>query len=125
MATQGVEIAVGKEPSAVGRNFLWLHGLYRIPKEEAARIATPPLQKALVITAVSGAINLTKNLVGQVIVFEDDETVVDGVHTGYFNYDLTDWLNMYQRRTYSVTVSLGRFISNTVCVEVQPIRFTE
>ena len=121
MATQGVEIAAGNEPSAVGKNFLWLHGRYQISRQQAARIATSPLQKALVITAVSGGINLTKNLVRQAILFEDDETVVNGVATGYFNYDLTDWLNMYERRAYLVTVSLGHFISNTARVDVNPI----
>lgn len=121
MDKAGVEISVGKEPSAIGKNYLWLHGAYQIPRDEAARVVAPPLQKALIITAVSEYINVTKNLVGEVVLFKDDETIANGVHTGYFNYDLTDWLNLYERRTYLVTVSLGRFISNTVQGEVNPI----
>lgn len=120
MDKTGVEISIGKEPSAIGKNHLWLHGVYQIP-HEAVRVVAPPLQKALIITAVSGGVNVTKNLVGKKILFEDDETVTNGVHTGYFNYDLTDWLNLHEWRTYLVTVSLGRFISNTVQVEVNPI----
>jgi hypothetical protein len=117
----GVEIVLSKEPSVTGKNLPWLHGAYRIPQAEAARIATPPLQKALVITCVSGGHNDTRNLVGDAVLFEDDETVINGVHAGYFNYDLTDWLNMYERRKYLITVSLGHFISNTLEVEVNPV----
>lgn len=117
----GVEISIGKEPSAIGKNYLWLHGAYQIPRDEASRVIASLLQKTLIITAVSGGVNVTKNLVGEKILFEDDETVANGIHTGYFNYDLTDWLNLFERRTYLVTVSLGRFISNTVQVEVNPI----
>lgn len=116
-----VEIVLGKELSAIGANYLWLHGQYRIPHEDAVQIAATPLQRALVITGVSGGINVTKNLVGDVVLFEDDETVTNNLHTGYFNYDLTDWLNMYDRRKYFITVSLGHFISNTLQVEVNPI----
>lgn len=120
-----VAIRVGQEPSRVGNNFLWLHGAYQMDGDDARHLNVKPLLKALVITAVSEPLSMTKNLVGEVVLFEDDETVVNGVHTGYFNYDLADWLNPYEQRTYFVTVSLGRFISNTVCVEVQPIPFTE
>lgn len=116
-----VAISVGSEPSRIGNNCLWLHGAYQIQGEDASYLNVQPLLKAMVITAVSDYINVTKNLVGEVVLFEDDETVANGVHTGYFNYDLTDWLNLYERRTYLVTVSLGRFISNTVQVEVNPI----
>lgn len=114
-----VAISLGQERSRVGNNRLWLHGAYQIHGDDARLLSVRPLLKALVITAASEPLSMTKNVVGQVVVFEDDETVANGMHTGYFNYDLTDWLNMYERRTYSVTVSLGRFISNTVCVEVQ------
>ena len=116
-----VAISVGQEPSRIGNNRLWLHGAYQIEGDDARHLNVQPLLKALVITAVSDHINVTKNLVEEVVLFEDDETVVNGVHIGYFNYDLTDWLNMYDRRTYLVTVSLGRCISNTVQVEVKPI----
>jgi uncharacterized membrane protein len=98
-----------------------MHGTYQIEGDDTRHLNVQPLLKALVITAVSDNINMTKNLVGDVVLFEDDETLVNGVHIGYFNYDLTDWLNMYERRTYLVTVSLGRFISNSVPVEVNPI----
>lgn len=116
-----VAISVGQEPSRIGNNRLWLHGACQIQGDDARRLNIQPLLRALVITAVSDYINVTKNLVGETVLFDDDETVVNGVHIGYFNYDLTDWLNMYERRTYLVTVSLGRFISNTVQVEVNPI----
>ena len=121
MGETGVEIVIDKELSAIGKNCLWLHGVYRIPHTEAMRIATPPLQRALVITCVSGGLNDTKNLVGSVVLFEDDETVANGVHIGYFNYDLTDWLRMHERRKYFVTVSLRHFISNSLQVEINPV----
>ena len=120
-----VAISVGQEPSRIGNNRLWLHGAYQIEGDDARRFNVQPLLKALVITAVTDNTNVTKNLVGEVVLFEDDETVVNGVHTGYFNYDLTDWLNMYERRKYYITVSLGHFISNTLEVEVNPAPFSE
>lgn len=118
----GVELVIGNELSATGNNKLWLHGTYQIPHTEALRISSGPLHKALVITWMSDDTNDTKNLVGDVVVFEDDEIIENDNHKGYFNYDLTDWLNLYNPyHSYYITVSLGKFISNTLEVSVNPI----
>lgn len=121
----GVGIALGQETSSIGNNRLWLHGSYQIDHSQAEQLNRQPLHQALIITWVSDGISVTKNLVGDVILFSDDEDIDNDMHIGYFNYDLTDWLHMYQRRRYFITVSLGRFISNTLQVEVNPIPFIE
>ena len=121
----GVQIILGKESSSIGDNRLWLHGSYQIDSSQAKQLNRQPLHQALVITWVSDGVNDTKNLVGDVILFSDDEQMRNNLHIGYFNYDLTDWLNMYERRKYFITVSLGYFISNTLEVEVNPVPYSE
>ncbi len=116
-----VAIAVGPEPSLIGDNRLWLHGAYQIDEAYGRPLNVQPLLKALVITWVSDGITETKNLVGNTVLFSDDEEIRDTMRIGYFNYDLTDWLNMYERREYFVTVSLGHFISNTLHVGINPV----
>ena len=117
----GIEIVMGHEASAVGNNKLWLHGTYQLQAQDTALIKARPLMRALVITWAADGITDTKNLVGDVVLFDDDEMVVNGVHRGYFNYDLTDWLFMYKKESYYITASLGKFISNSLKVVVNPI----
>lgn len=121
----GVAIMIGSEPSLIGNNRLWLHGAYQIDTTYASKLNVRPLHKALVITQVSDRSNTTKNLVGDIVLFSDDEIDQEGMRAGYFNYDLTDWLYMYERRRYYITVSLGKFISNTLDIEVNPVPFKE
>lgn len=116
-----VFIYIGSDNSTIGDNKLWLHGRYQIKSSDADEISTKFLHKALVITSVCDGVSDTKNLVGDVMLFEDDESVIDDIHTGYFNYDLTDWLFMYEENSFYITVSLGKFISNTVIAKVNPV----
>jgi hypothetical protein len=120
-----VAIALGQEPSLVGDNLLWLHGTYQIDEAYGRQLNVQPLQKVLVITWASDGTSATKNLVGDVVLFGDDEEMCNNMCVGHFNYDLADWLNMYERRKYFITVSLGRFISNTLEVEVNPVPISE
>ncbi len=119
--TSGVDIFIGNESSSIGNNQIWLHGKFQIQSHEAIQINTKDLHKALVITWVSDGVNNTKNLVGDVMLFDDDVSIIGSIHTGYFSYDLTDWLFMHEKRSYYITVSLDKFISNIVEVEVNPI----
>lgn len=117
----GISIAIGPERSAVGNNCLWLHGAYQLTEDTATAIPATPLLGALVITWMSNGLSESKNLVGDVVLFQDDETLIDGKRIGYFNYDLTDWLNMYEASDYYITVSLGNYLSNTVSVRLNSI----
>ncbi|MDH5571726.1 MAG: hypothetical protein OEY89_08175 [Gammaproteobacteria bacterium] len=116
-----IVIASGQESSLIGDNRLWLHGTYQILDDYAQQLAVVPLHKALVITWVSDGSSNTKNLVGDAVLFRDDEELTNARRIGFFNYDLTNWLNMYERRLYYITVSLGCCISNTIQVEVNPV----
>jgi hypothetical protein len=120
MGEAGVAIALSKVAAAGAPPGLWLHGAYRLPREDAERLGVRPLQKALIVTYVAGENNHSRNLVGETVLFDDDETVTRGVHTGYFNVDLRLWLPQYARRRYWITASLGRQISNTVLADVIP-----
>ena len=117
----GVEIVIGNELSKVEPNKLWLHGVFQVSHQDAVHIDSLPLQKALVITATSGSLNMTRNLAGDAVLFKDDEIVSDNIHKGYFSYDLTDWLNVYEENDYYITISLGTYLSNTLCVGVIPV----
>lgn len=120
-----VAIALGREPSSVGDNRLWLHGAYQIDEMYARKLNVQSLLRGLIITWASEGTSVTKNLVGDVILFNDDESIRDQMFVGCFNYDLTDWLYMYERREYYVTVSLGHLISNTLHIGVNPVPFAE
>lgn len=116
----GVWLGLGTKPPQPGDTEFWLHGAYQIPHDDAIQINTSPLQKALIITCIFDTRNLTRNLVGDVVLFKDDETLINQIHKGYFNYNLLDWVDVDQLRECFVTVSLGKYISNTLRIAVTP-----
>ncbi|MBI3560167.1 MAG: hypothetical protein HY080_00405 [Gammaproteobacteria bacterium] len=112
----GVDIVIRKMRSQTGSPQRWLQGTYQIPHTDALLIDTRPLQKALIITAIAGEQHLTRNLVGDMVLFEDDEIRIDAMYKGYFSFDLADWPRMATKREYFITISLGRYVSNTLHV---------
>lgn len=96
----------------------WLHGTYQIDEAYAKALNLKPLHKALVITWTSNGLHQTKNIVGNKVLFSDDEEIKQKKHIGYFNYYLNDWIDFGEvEKSIYFTVSLGKYISNTIQVE--------
>jgi hypothetical protein len=91
---------------------LRLHGVYCVSIDDACTVGAIPLQKALIVTATSGLLHRSWNLVGQTITFEDDEQSGGGVVRGYFNADLLPYFRVASYGTGYVLVSLGTLVSN-------------
>ena len=90
---------------------LRLHGVYRVSIDDARTVGAIPLQKALIVTATSGLLHRSWNLVGQTITFEDDEQSGGGVVRG----DSTPSPAALPRGLVwnrLVLVSLGTIVSN-------------
>lgn len=119
----GVGIAIGYVPSQGNVHNVWLHGTYQIPHNDAVLIKAQPLQKALIITVISGEQNFTQNLVGNTVLFDDDEIFINAMHKGYFNVNLTEWLKASEKREYFIMISLGSHVSNSLQVVMNPTPF--
>ena len=111
-------ISTSEKQAGTGKAEFWLHGAYQIDINYAAALKVRPLQKAIVVTCTSNDSHITKNMVGTHMLFNDDETARDDMHIGYFNYNLSEWLPDYFLSDFYVTVSLGKYLSNTVCNHV-------
>ncbi|MFK5856889.1 MAG: hypothetical protein QM503_12230 [Bacteroidota bacterium] len=105
-----VNIAI-KYTKTTAEETIWLHGAFKIHNDHSNNIKS--LHKALIITWISGEVNVTKNLLENSVVFSDEETIQNDYRIGYFNYDLSDWLASEQLNNGYITVSLYEFISNT------------
>ncbi len=112
--SSGVEIFLDNSPDVKSENQLWIRGKYQIPVESAKKIDASILLKALVITCVFEGMSKTKNLLGSAMVFADDETTENNFRVGYFNYNIVEWVNIETDNKYYITVSLDKYISNTV-----------
>lgn len=116
-----IVISLMTELSNIGHNKLLLQGCYQIDEDYAKTLNVQSLHKALVITSVHNDVSQTKNLVGDVVLFSDDEELHNNMRVGYFNYELTDWLYIDNKNKQYITVSLGHYISNTIEVEINSI----
>lgn len=111
-----VEVLIGNELSRISNKSTWLHGVFQIKDDDLNHLEK--LHKALVITWTSSGVSRTKNLIGNTILFSDDEKIYNNFRVGYFSYDLSDWLNFHDLQQYYITVSLHKYISNTIYLEV-------
>jgi hypothetical protein len=121
----GVRIGYHEVIEKNGVHRYWIRGAYAIPREDADRISSGPLQRALVLTWTYGLVNATYNILGDRILMVDDEETDERVRRGYFNLRVDTWLKAagLGRESVYVTLSLGHWLSNTLALSApQPSR---
>jgi len=113
-AFRGVLIALDEDSGKRARIF----GAFRLDAAQARAIAATPLQRALALVVASEYHSVACNLAGDQALFEDDQTLQNGVYAGFFDFELGSLVHFEPGRKYWVVVSLGPCLSNTLAVEV-------
>jgi hypothetical protein len=111
----GVAIA-GEERVPVDGEWM-LRGLFQLPPAELEVIDEQP-HRALVLVAVMQGGWYTDSPLRQKIFFADDLHAAGPVTRGYFAFDLFSLFEDRVPGTYTLSVSLGEHLSNSLRVEV-------
>ncbi len=112
-AFRGVILALDEDSGERARVF----GAFQLEASQAESITATPLHRALVLVVASEYHSVAWNLAGDQALFEDDQTVHNGLYTGYFDFELASWIELEHQRVYHATASLGPFLSNTLTIK--------
>lgn len=111
----GVAIA---SPERVGIGDEWtLSGFFQLPAAELEKIDAQPHRALVLVAALRGSWYTDSPLRGKIF-FPDDLHGAGGLMRGYFSFDL---FSLFQERVagaYTLSVSLGEHLSDSLCVEV-------
>jgi hypothetical protein len=115
----GLLVAI-EERSAHGKLLAFrVHGAYRVSVDDARAVGVTPLQRALVAVVASGRVHAALRLIGDAVVFPDDEHVGGGVVSGCFSADLLGRVALPPYARGNVVVALGPLLSNVVSFSAQ------
>jgi hypothetical protein len=96
----------------------WIEGIVQLDVADVDAIGLRPIQRALVLTARSTAVDGSWSLVGDRVLFPDDEEAVGGAIRGRFGFDLSLFFDSDEVFSCHVLVSAGPFLSNVI--ELRP-----
>jgi hypothetical protein len=114
---RGIRIEQRRLVSGAPTPSRWIDGVVQMGRAEADALELRPIQRNLVITAITGYLFASWNPSAGRVLFADDEEDLGGVVRGRFGFKLSAFFDDGDSSPCSVIASAGPFLSEVLALQ--------